>query len=133
VLLTPPATKDLVDAAFLVIEILSEDDSMSRTMEKLDDEDCTTPFSGSTHGRLTTGDRPSALPLRHAPAAAARTELATFAREGDQSIQHAGSAPRAGETRGQTAPPQDVTKLLLDRLSRPFAPHSMSGRRSNQG
>jgi Uma2 family endonuclease len=37
VLLTPPATKYLVDAAFLVIEILSEDDSMSRTMEKLEE------------------------------------------------------------------------------------------------
>src|SRR5436305_10784389 len=39
VLLTPPGTKYLMDAAFLVIEILSEDDAMSRTMEKLEEYD----------------------------------------------------------------------------------------------
>jgi len=35
VVLRPPSTKYLVDAAFIVIEILSEEDAMSRTLEKL--------------------------------------------------------------------------------------------------
>lgn len=35
VLLHPPATKYLIEAAHIAIEILSEDDSMSKTMEKL--------------------------------------------------------------------------------------------------
>ena len=39
VLLQPPTTKFLVDAAFLTIEILSEDDRMSRMMEKLEEYD----------------------------------------------------------------------------------------------
>lgn len=39
VLLEAPKTKYLVDAAFLAIEILSEDDSMSRVMEKLEEYD----------------------------------------------------------------------------------------------
>jgi len=39
VLLTPPKTKYQLDAAFLAIEILSEDDSMTRTMEKLEEYD----------------------------------------------------------------------------------------------
>src|SRR5262249_49722571 len=34
VLLAPPQTKYLVDAAYVAIEILSEDDSMSRMLEK---------------------------------------------------------------------------------------------------
>lgn len=37
VLLSPPKTKFLVDAAFLTIEILSEDDKMTKVMEKLDE------------------------------------------------------------------------------------------------
>jgi Uma2 family endonuclease len=37
VLLAPPKTKYLLDAAFLAIEILSEDDSMTRMMEKLEE------------------------------------------------------------------------------------------------
>jgi Uma2 family endonuclease len=39
VVLAPPKTKYLLDAAFLAIEILSEDDSMSKTMEKLEEYD----------------------------------------------------------------------------------------------
>ena len=39
VLLTAPKTKYLVDAAFLAVEILSEDDSMSKMMEKLEEYD----------------------------------------------------------------------------------------------
>jgi Uma2 family endonuclease len=35
VLLAPPKTRYLLDAAYLAIEILSEDDSMSKMMEKL--------------------------------------------------------------------------------------------------
>ncbi len=35
VLLSPPTTKYLIDAAHVAIEILSEDDSMSKLMEKL--------------------------------------------------------------------------------------------------
>src|SRR5213080_4475687 len=35
VVLTRPTTKFLLDAAYIVIEILSEDDNMSRVMEKL--------------------------------------------------------------------------------------------------
>ena len=37
VLLAPPKTKYLLDAAFLVIEILSEDDRMTKMMEKLEE------------------------------------------------------------------------------------------------
>lgn len=37
VLLAPPTTKYLLDAAFLVIEILSEDDKMTKVMEKLEE------------------------------------------------------------------------------------------------
>src|SRR5438477_1907968 len=37
VLLAAPNTKYLLDAAFLVVEILSEDDRMSVTLEKLDE------------------------------------------------------------------------------------------------
>ncbi|MBI4903162.1 MAG: Uma2 family endonuclease [Acidobacteria bacterium] len=39
VLLAPPKTKYLLDAAFLAVEILSEDDSMSRVLEKLEEYD----------------------------------------------------------------------------------------------
>src|SRR5215813_6378353 len=39
VLLAAPRAKYLVDAAYLVVEILSEDDSMTRVMEKLDEYD----------------------------------------------------------------------------------------------
>jgi Uma2 family endonuclease len=39
VLLTAPKTKYLLDAAFLAVEILSEDDSMSKMMEKLEEYD----------------------------------------------------------------------------------------------
>jgi Uma2 family endonuclease len=39
VLLTPPKTKYLLDAAFVAIEILSEDDRMSRMLEKLEEYD----------------------------------------------------------------------------------------------
>jgi Uma2 family endonuclease len=39
VLLTAPKTKYLLDAAFLAIEILSEDDRMSKMMEKLEEYD----------------------------------------------------------------------------------------------
>src|SRR5438093_371075 len=39
VLLKAPNTKYLVDAAFLAIEILSEDDRMTRVMEKLEEYD----------------------------------------------------------------------------------------------
>jgi Uma2 family endonuclease len=37
VLLAPPKTKFLLDAAFLTIEILSEDDKMTKVIEKLDE------------------------------------------------------------------------------------------------
>ena len=37
VLLQPPKTKYLLDAAFLVVEILSEDDRMTKMMEKLEE------------------------------------------------------------------------------------------------
>jgi Uma2 family endonuclease len=37
VLLQPPKTKYLLDAAFLAIEILSEDDRMTQVMEKLEE------------------------------------------------------------------------------------------------
>src|SRR5919198_386046 len=37
VLVTPPKTKYLVEAAFLAIEVLSEDDSMSKMLEKLEE------------------------------------------------------------------------------------------------
>ena len=37
VLLTPPQTRYLLDAAFVAIEILSEDDRMTRVMEKLEE------------------------------------------------------------------------------------------------
>jgi hypothetical protein len=59
--------------------------------------------------------------LRHASAATPRTEPAAFAREGDQSIQPAGGAPKAGAAAGETAAPQEVTKLLLDKLRKPVA------------
>ena len=39
VLLTAPKTKYLLDAAFLAIEILSEDDRMSKMMDKLEEYD----------------------------------------------------------------------------------------------
>jgi Uma2 family endonuclease len=39
VLLTRPKTKYLLDAAFVAIEILSEDDRMSRMLEKLEEYD----------------------------------------------------------------------------------------------
>ena len=39
VLLAAPATKYLLDAAFLAVEILSEDDRMSKMMEKLEEYD----------------------------------------------------------------------------------------------
>jgi Uma2 family endonuclease len=39
VLLSAPATKYLLDAAYIAIEILSEDDSMSKMMEKLAEYD----------------------------------------------------------------------------------------------
>src|SRR4051812_48348676 len=39
VLLTAPKTKYLVDAAFLAVEILSEDDRMTRVLEKLEEYD----------------------------------------------------------------------------------------------
>ena len=39
VLLAAPQTKYLLDAAFVAIEILSEDDSMTKMMEKLDEYD----------------------------------------------------------------------------------------------
>jgi len=39
VLLTAPKTKYLVDAAFLAIEILSEDDRMTKVIEKLEEYD----------------------------------------------------------------------------------------------
>src|SRR2546426_8088572 len=37
VLLTPPQGRYLLEAAFVAIEILSEDDKMSRTLEKLEE------------------------------------------------------------------------------------------------
>ena len=37
VLLAPPKTKYLLEAAYVAIEILSEDDSMSKLMEKLEE------------------------------------------------------------------------------------------------
>ncbi|HXB75328.1 MAG TPA: Uma2 family endonuclease [Candidatus Acidoferrales bacterium] len=39
VVLTRPKTKYLVDAAFLAIEVLSEDDRMTKTMERLEEFD----------------------------------------------------------------------------------------------
>ena len=39
VVLAAPKTKYLLDAAFLAVEILSEDDRMSKTMEKLEEYD----------------------------------------------------------------------------------------------
>ena len=39
VLLTAPKTKHLLDAAFVAIEILSEDDRMTQVMEKLEEYD----------------------------------------------------------------------------------------------
>ena len=39
VMLVLPKTKYLVDAAFLVIEVLSEDDRMTKTMERLEEFD----------------------------------------------------------------------------------------------
>ena len=60
-------------------------------------------------------------PLRHAPAAAARAEAAPLAREGDESIEPAGGAPKTSEAAGQAAAPQEVTKLLLDELRQPVA------------
>jgi Uma2 family endonuclease len=39
VLLAPPRTKYMVDAAFLAIEVLSEDDRMTKTMERLEEFD----------------------------------------------------------------------------------------------
>ena len=39
VLLARPSTKYLVDAAFLAIEVLSEDDRMTKTMERLEEFD----------------------------------------------------------------------------------------------
>jgi hypothetical protein len=60
-------------------------------------------------------------PLRHAAAATARAEPAALAREGDQSIEPAGGAPKASEAAGQAAAPQEVTKLLLDKLRQPVA------------
>lgn len=60
-------------------------------------------------------------PLRHASPGAAQAEPAALAREGDQSIQPAGGASKAGETAGQTAAPQEVTKLLLDKRRKPVA------------
>ena len=59
--------------------------------------------------------------LRHASAATPRTEPAALAREGDQSIQPAAGTPKAGEAASQTAAPQEVTKLLLDKLRKPLA------------
>jgi hypothetical protein len=60
-------------------------------------------------------------PLGHPPAAAPWAEPAALAREGDQSIQPAGGAPKAGEAGGETTAPQEVTKLLLDKLRKPVA------------
>jgi len=39
VVLTRPTTKYLIDAAYLAIEVLSEDDRMSKTMERLEEFD----------------------------------------------------------------------------------------------
>jgi len=39
VLLAPPQTKYVIDAVFFAIEILSEDDSMTKVIEKLDEYD----------------------------------------------------------------------------------------------
>jgi hypothetical protein len=55
-------------------------------------------------------------PLRHAPATTARAEPAALAREGNQSIEPAGGAPKASEAAAQAAAPQEVTKFLLDEL-----------------
>jgi hypothetical protein len=60
-------------------------------------------------------------PLRHAAAATARAEPAALAGEGDQSIEPAGGAPKAGKAAGQTSAPQEVAKLLLDKLRKPVA------------
>jgi hypothetical protein len=55
------------------------------------------------------------------PAAAAWTEPAPFAREGNQPLRAAGGAPKAGKAAGQTSAPQEVAKLLLDKLRKPVA------------
>ena len=60
-------------------------------------------------------------PRQHAPATTARAEPAALAREGDQSIEPAGGAPKASEAAGQAAAPQKVTKLLLDKAREAFA------------
>jgi Uma2 family endonuclease len=39
VVLAPPKTRYLLDAAFLAIEVLSEDDRMTKTMERLEEFD----------------------------------------------------------------------------------------------
>jgi hypothetical protein len=60
-------------------------------------------------------------PLRHAPATTARAEPAALAREGDQSIEPAGGAPKAREAAGEAAAPQEVSKLLFNKLRQPPA------------
>ena len=59
--------------------------------------------------------------FRHAAAAAPRAEPAALTREGDESIEPAGRAPKAGEAAGQTAAPEEVAKLLFHKAREAFA------------
>jgi hypothetical protein len=60
-------------------------------------------------------------PLGHTPPATPRAETPALAREGHEAIQSAGGAPKSGETAGQTAAPQEVAELLLDKSREPLA------------
>lgn len=59
--------------------------------------------------------------FRHAAAAAPRTEPAALTREGDESIQRAGGAPKASEAASQTAALEEVAKLLFHKAREAFA------------
>jgi len=60
-------------------------------------------------------------PLGHTPPATPRAETPALAREGHEAIPSAGGAPKSGETAGQTAAPQEVAELLLDKSREPLA------------
>lgn len=60
-------------------------------------------------------------PLGHPATTAPRAESAALAREGHEAIQAACGAPKPGEAAGQTAAPQEVAKLLLDKSREPLA------------
>ena len=59
-------------------------------------------------------------PLGHPSTTTPRAEAAALARKGHEAVQSARGAPKAGEAAGQTATPQEVAELLLEKSREPL-------------